>query len=108
MEHIEYQLHEDNLLYRHFSITTDDGRVIASGDVGIDENELLEVYNTNPELALQDARINDALNPPETVIAPTEEELLQAELLLNQVDIIAKQNEQDEVLATILLNQMEV
>lgn len=38
----------------------------------------------------------------------TENELIQAEILLNQVDIIAKQNEQDEVLAAILLNQMEV
>lgn len=39
---------------------------------------------------------------------PTETELIQAELLLNQIDIIAKQNEQDEVLAEILLNQMGV
>ena len=39
---------------------------------------------------------------------PTEEELTTAELLLNQADIIAKQNEQDEVLAEILLNQMGV
>ena len=39
---------------------------------------------------------------------PTETELIQAELLLNQIDIITKQNEQDEVLAEILLNQMGV
>lgn len=39
---------------------------------------------------------------------PSEEELIQAEMLLNQADIIAKQNEQDEVLAEILLNQLEV
>lgn len=39
---------------------------------------------------------------------PTETELIQAEILLNQADIIAKQNEQDEVLAEILLNQMGV
>lgn len=39
---------------------------------------------------------------------PTEQELIQAELLLNQIGIIAKQNEQDEVLAEILLNQMGV
>lgn len=38
----------------------------------------------------------------------TETELIQAEILLNQADILAKQNEQDEVLAAILLNQMEV
>lgn len=39
---------------------------------------------------------------------PTESELIQAELLLNQADILARQNEQDEVLAEILLNQMGV
>ena len=39
---------------------------------------------------------------------PTETELIQAEILLNQADILAKQNEQDEVLAEILLNQMGV
>lgn len=38
----------------------------------------------------------------------TENEIIQAELLLNQIDIIAKQNEHDEVLAEILLNQMGV
>lgn len=39
---------------------------------------------------------------------PTEEEIIQGEMLLNQAQIIATQNEQDEVLAAILLNQMEV
>lgn len=39
---------------------------------------------------------------------PTEQELLQGEMLLNQAEILAKQNEQDEVMAQILLNQMEV
>lgn len=39
---------------------------------------------------------------------PTEQELVQAELLLNQLDIMAKQAEHDEVLAEILLNQLEV
>lgn len=39
---------------------------------------------------------------------PTESELIQAELLLNQADILARQNEHDEVLAEILLNQMGV
>lgn len=41
---------------------------------------------------------------PET----TEEELAQAEMLLMQSEILANQNAQDEVLAEILLNQMEV
>ena len=39
---------------------------------------------------------------------PTEQELIQAEILLNQAEIIAKQNEHDEVLAEILLGQQEV
>lgn len=39
---------------------------------------------------------------------PTEQELIQAEILLNQAEIIAKQNEHDEVLAELLLGQQEV
>ena len=38
----------------------------------------------------------------------TEQELIQAEILLNQSEIIAKQKEQDEVLAELLLGQQEV
>lgn len=38
---------------------------------------------------------------------PTEVELAQAEMLLMQSEIIANQNAQDEVLAEILLNQVE-
>ena len=39
---------------------------------------------------------------------PTEQELIQAEILLNQSEIIAKQKEHDEVLAELLLGQQEV
>lgn len=45
---------------------------------------------------------------PQPEPEPTEEELAQAEVLLMSTEILAKQNEQDEVLAEILLNQMEV
>ena len=38
----------------------------------------------------------------------TEQELIQAEISLNQAEIIAKQKEQDEVLAELLLGQQEV
>lgn len=38
----------------------------------------------------------------------TEEEIIQGEMLLNQAQIIATQQEQDKVLAAILLNQMGV
>lgn len=43
-----------------------------------------------------------------TEYTPTETELIQAELLLNQQDIIIKQSEHDEVLAAILLGQQTV
>lgn len=108
-ETVEYILHDDNTIYRHFSTVEDDGTVIASGYVGIEDKELLALYETNPELAMQDSRMESLLNPPEPVEPePTEEELIQAEILLNQAEILAKQNEQDEVLAEILLNQMGV
>ena len=45
---------------------------------------------------------------PQPEPEPTEEELAQAEMLLMGTEILAKQSEQDEVLAEILLNQMEV
>ena len=45
---------------------------------------------------------------PAPELEPTEEEIVQAEMLLNQAQIMATQQEQDEVLAAILLNQMEV
>ena len=43
-------------------------------------------------------------NEPE----PTEAELIQAELLLNQVGMLNRQTEMDETLAAILLNQIGV
>lgn len=42
---------------------------------------------------------------PEEEAEPTEQEIIQVEMLLNQAEIIAKQNEHDEVLAEILLGQ---
>lgn len=38
---------------------------------------------------------------------PTEQDIINSELLLNQANIINSQNSMDEVLAEILLNQME-
>lgn len=43
---------------------------------------------------------------PEPEPEPTEAEIAQAEILLMQTEIIANQNDQEEVLAEILLNQM--
>lgn len=43
------------------------------------------------------------LEPAE--LEPDEQDVVQAQILLNQADIIAKQQEQDEVLAEMLLQQ---
>lgn len=45
---------------------------------------------------------------PEEEAEPNEQEIIQAEMLLNQAEIIAKQKEHDEVLAELLLGQQEV
>ena len=43
-----------------------------------------------------------------SVNEPTERELFQAEVLLSQAEILANQEAQDEVLAALLLNGLEV
>ena len=63
--------------------------------VEISEETLISELGTDP--------FNEIVEPE-----PTEQELIQAEILLNQADILAKQNELDAVLAEILLNQMGV
>ena len=50
----------------------------------------------------------EKVKQPETIQEPTEQELIQAEVLLNQAEIISKQKEHDEVLAELLLGQQEV
>lgn len=73
------------------------GETVKTGDVSDNINpEELEriIYNIIVD--------REKLNTP-----PTQEEI-QAEILLNQVDILANQNAQDEVLAEVLLNSLEV
>lgn len=62
-------------------------------------------YNAETDTFIQ---TNELPMPEESVIEPTEEELTNAQLLLNQADIMSKQSEHDEILAEILLNMMEV
>lgn len=45
--------------------------------------------------------------PSSNLSQPTEAELIQAEILLSQQAIVAKQKEQDDVLALLLLNQQK-
>ena len=65
-----------------------------------EENKEAKVYYENGDFVVKYFDI--------PALEPTEEEIIQGEMLLNQAQIIATQAEQDEVLAAILLNQMEV
>ena len=47
----------------------------------------------------------EEVEQPEITPEPAEQELIQAEILLNQAEIISKQKEHDEILAELLLGQ---
>lgn len=79
----------------------DDGKCVILNTFEDKTQEEIEVI---AERTLNDYIENKSEQQPE----PTEEEIMQAEMLLNQMQIIATQQEQDEVLAEILINQMGV
>ena len=64
---------EEGVVVKEF-ITIKDNILIAKGFVGISEKELLELYNTNKELAEKDNRLSVLLNKE-----PAEPELTTAE-----------------------------
>lgn len=72
-----------------------------------EENGNVYVQNT-----YENGTVEKYLKPPEIMpdppYIPTDEEEAQAQILLNQADIMAKQEEQDEVLAALLLQGLEV
>lgn len=77
------------------------------------ENEKYEVatdITTIEYLGEKYAVLNGIFEVKETLETPmvSQMELMQAEMLLNQQDIIIKQSEHDEVLAAILLGQQTV
>lgn len=86
------------------AIYTDETRCV----IEYNEGEILSAWT---ESTLEEMEQDFGFNPferKEPEPEPTEQELVQAELLLNQIEIMQKQDEQDEVLAEILLNQLGV
>lgn len=67
--------------------------------VAIEESELIAEFGFNPFLMAEETE-----EFPEV----SEQDEINARILLNQADILAKLNEQDEVQAQILLNQTGV
>lgn len=67
--------------------------------VTIEESELIAEFGCNPFLVTEETA---------EVSKVSEQDEINAEILLNQAEILAKLNEQDEVQAQILLNQTGV
>ena len=73
---------EEKAVVRNFTILKD-GKEIAGGFVGVSDEELLQIYETDRELAERDGRLEEMLNrePEEEHEAePTEMEQLQADI----------------------------
>lgn len=69
----------------------------------VPSEELIEVSKEEYEAAKP-----VILEPEPTTSEPTEQDFLQAEILLNQVTILENQHAQDAVMAEILLGQLGV
>lgn len=79
----EYVLdNESSMLYEKFTLTDiESNEIKGTGFQVVSEDELLKIYQTNPELAKQDVRLEDLLNSEsEPEPEPTAEEMLNAML----------------------------
>ena len=74
---------EENTVVKNFSVLKD-GKQIAGGFVGISDEELLALYETNPELAEQDGRLAGLLEGgQETTVDPEPTQLDRIEAAVN-------------------------
>lgn len=76
------------------TLTNEDGKEYVKNYYGTDENNISCVETIHPPKEVE-----------EEVEKPITQEEINAEILMNQVNIMAKQEEQDQVLAEILLAQ---
>ena len=72
---------EEKAVVKNFTILKD-GKEIAGGFVGISDEELLQIYETDRELAEKDGRLEELLHRQEEPVEaePTEMEQLQADI----------------------------
>lgn len=96
---------DQGMLAKRFWHIDNNGNIVnPRGVYVLSDTDVLDLHQIDPDLAAKDCRLERLLLPEK----PSDQELLNAEILLNQAEIIAKLNEQDEVQAQILLNQMGV
>lgn len=96
-------------MFRYAQINIETGRVICISELSgkVDAPDMIPIENTGDvfnKKYVDGKWVDFEKKDPE----PTETEVIQAEILLNQAEIIAKQKEHDEVLAELLLGQQEV
>lgn len=91
--------YRDIKYYDEFCVIDYNAGTISSTWKELNDHTIVDEIGENPFIEEQQEQ---------EVIENSYEDLVQAELLLNQINIMAKQEEQDEVLAEILLNQLGV
>jgi len=89
------QINEDGFVISDSSLS---GKVEADNMIPLDDG--FDLANKRYVNGKWEEYIPEPIEPE-----PDEQDVVQAQILLNQADIIAKQQEQDEVLAEMLLQQ---
>lgn len=96
-------------MYRYAQINTETGQVVSDSHLS-GEVKRPDMIPIPDGFALAGKKYVDgvwvAYEPDETEPEPTEQETVNAEILLNQAEILSNQSDTDEVLAEILLNQV--
>ena len=85
---------EENTVVKNFAVLKD-GKQIAGGFVGISDEELLALYETNPELAEQDGRLAGLLEGgQETTVdpEPTQLDRIESALSILTADTVTEES----------------
>jgi hypothetical protein len=93
-------------MFRYAQINIETGMVICVSELSgkVDAADMIPIENAGD--VFNKKYVNGQWFDIEKEEAePTENELIQAEILLNQAEIISKQKEHDEILAELLLGQ---
>lgn len=95
-------------MYRYAQIDVETGQVVSDSHLsGLVERQNLIPISDDFDLTNKKYVNGEWVTcEPEPEPEPTEQEIINAEILLNQATILSNQNATDEVLAEILLNQV--
>lgn len=78
---------EEKTIVKNFTVLKG-GKQVAGGFVSISDNELLNLYETEPELAMKDPRLHGLLEPSEPVEPePTQLDRIESAINKTQAEI---------------------